>query len=231
MHGAPVHDDGPRRKPCRTVKFMRRQNDRCTRSHRSAQHSVDLITSRSVEACMRFVEQPQFRPPHDEGCERATPALAGGHSTCAHIGQTAIDAHPLHRRVHFPAGRSDRRRPEAHVLTGREVEIQPVRVTEESDTPADALPICCDIHPEHGPAAPFHREKTGAHAQETCLPRAVRSAQKHDLPLFRTEVRTCECREPPENRNNAAKVDDGAHTTNDASAGVPGAHTCRTVHH
>ena len=163
------------------VEFVARDEDRRSGSGRLAQRGVEFVASTLVEPGVRLVEQPQFGATGHETGERRAPLLAGGQ-----LARPDVDASRSATPIRCIAASisaavaPDRRSPEPDVLAHRQVSVQPVLMTEQTDVAVGRLR---GRSRGRDPARPRSLERPGgarhtAGAGSSCPPRWGRGAAR-----------------------------------------------------
>ncbi len=129
--------------------FMRCDDDGCPRRGRFAKQRIDFITPVRVETGMRFIEQPQRRAANCHHGKGRASLLPRRHARNGRTKKPIVQAHPLRRFFDFVALCSDDIAPEAQIFTRTEIEIQTVRVTEESNARSNSIAFTRDIEAHH----------------------------------------------------------------------------------
>src|SRR5206468_3565608 len=105
--------------------------------------------------------------------------------------------------------------PEPDVLGDREVVVQEGGVGEQTDAPPDGPPVTREVVPEHDRLPGDYWNKSRADAQQGGLAGTVGALEEDDLAPRNVEVGAGEGREPSEQGNRGAEVDDRVHVDGD----------------
>ena len=144
---------------------------------------------------MRFIEQPQRRAANCHHGKGRASLLPRRHARNGRTEKPIVQTHPLRRFFDFIALCSDDIAPEAQIFARTEIEIQTVRVTEESNARSNGIAFAGNIETHDAGRAAGDGKKTRAQTQQRGFAGAVRALHEQNLATLNGEVRLGESRE------------------------------------
>ncbi len=217
-HRAADNIDNPGGQSTRSFEFVAGNHHGGTSGRCIAKHGVDLVASSGVEAGVGLVEQPQFGAPGHQTSQGGTSALTGRQLLHRHSGQSIGEAHAHQRLRNLGSGSTRSGPPEADVLGNSEIGVQPVRMTEQTDTRPQLLALGTQIAAQHRALPPGQRQQTSAEPEQAGLPCAIGTTQQHDVAAPHSERGAGESRKASEHSHRIDELDHGFHVASTLAA-------------